>query len=34
VYLRYAEQFLDPEQIDVVDLSVIPGVQEDLLAHG
>ena len=34
VYLRYAEQFLDSEQIDVVDLSVIPGVQEDLLAHG
>jgi len=34
VYRRYAEQFLDPEQIDEVDLSVIPGVPEDLLAHG
>jgi HD-GYP domain-containing protein (c-di-GMP phosphodiesterase class II) len=31
VYLRYAEQFLDPEQIDEVDLSTIPGVPEDLL---
>jgi HD-GYP domain-containing protein (c-di-GMP phosphodiesterase class II) len=31
VYLRYAEQFLDPEQIDEVDLSMIPGVPEDLL---
>ena len=31
VYLRYAEQFLDPEQIDEVDLSKIPGVPEDLL---
>jgi HD-GYP domain-containing protein (c-di-GMP phosphodiesterase class II) len=31
VYLRYAEQFLDPEQIDVVDLSRIPGVPQDLL---
>jgi hypothetical protein len=31
VYLRYAEQFLDPEQIDEVDLSLIPGVPEDLL---
>ena len=26
MYLRYAEQFLDPEQIDEVDLSMIPGV--------
>jgi len=34
VYLRYAEQFLDPEQIDTVDLSAIPGVPEDLLARG
>jgi HD-GYP domain-containing protein (c-di-GMP phosphodiesterase class II) len=34
VYLRYAEQFLDPEQIDEVDLSMIPGVPEDLLAQG
>ena len=34
VYLRYAEQFLDPEQIDEVDLSMIPGVPEDLLAPG
>jgi len=25
VYLRYAEKFLDPEQIDEVDLSRIPG---------
>lgn len=25
VYLRYAEMFLDPEQIDEVDLSAIPG---------
>jgi HD-GYP domain-containing protein (c-di-GMP phosphodiesterase class II) len=31
VYLAYAEQFLDPEQIDQVDLSKIPGVPEDLL---
>jgi HD-GYP domain-containing protein (c-di-GMP phosphodiesterase class II) len=34
VYLRYAEQFLDPEQIDEVDLSLIPGVPEDLLVQG
>jgi HD-GYP domain-containing protein (c-di-GMP phosphodiesterase class II) len=34
VYLRYAEQFLDPEQIDTVDLTAIPGVPEDLLARG
>lgn len=34
VYLRYAEQFLDPEQIDEVDLSMIPGVPEYLLAPG
>jgi HD-GYP domain-containing protein (c-di-GMP phosphodiesterase class II) len=33
VYRRYAEQFLDPEQIDTVDLAVIPGVPEDLLAQ-
>ena len=26
VYLRYAEQFMNPEQIDEVDLSRIPGV--------
>ena len=26
VYARYAEQFMDPEQIDEVDLSRIPGV--------
>jgi HD-GYP domain-containing protein (c-di-GMP phosphodiesterase class II) len=25
VYLRYAEQFLDPEQIDAVDIDAIPG---------
>jgi hypothetical protein len=25
VYLKYAEQFLDPEQIDKVDLSAVPG---------
>ena len=34
VYLRYAERFLDPEQIDEVDLSMIPGVPQDLLAPG
>lgn len=27
VYLKYAETFLDPEQIDDVDLSAIPGFQ-------
>jgi HD-GYP domain-containing protein (c-di-GMP phosphodiesterase class II) len=32
VYLRYAEEFLDPEQIDEVDLSRIPGIPEDLLS--
>jgi hypothetical protein len=25
VYLKYAEKFLDPEQIDMVDESKIPG---------
>jgi HD-GYP domain-containing protein (c-di-GMP phosphodiesterase class II) len=25
VYLRYAETYLDPEQIDDVDLNAIPG---------
>ncbi|MBC7204576.1 MAG: phosphohydrolase, partial [Pusillimonas sp.] len=25
VYLRYAEKFLDPEQIDHVDLCAVPG---------
>jgi HD-GYP domain-containing protein (c-di-GMP phosphodiesterase class II) len=25
VYLKYAEQFLDPEQIDEVDVSAVPG---------
>ena len=25
VYLKYAEQFLDPEQIDKVDISAVPG---------
>jgi hypothetical protein len=25
VYLKYAEQFLDPDQIDAVDESRIPG---------
>jgi hypothetical protein len=34
VYMRYAEQFLDPEQIDTVNLSAIPGVPEDLLVRG
>ncbi len=29
IYLKYAEQFLDPDQIDAVDLSRIPGVPED-----
>jgi len=32
VYLKYATQFLDPEQIDEVDLAMIPGVPEDLIA--
>ena len=32
IYMKYAEQFLDPEQVDEVDLSKIPGVPEDLLA--
>jgi len=32
VYLKYAQQFLDTEQIDEVDLSRIPGVPQDLLA--
>lgn len=27
VYLKYAEQFLDPEQIDEVDESSIPGYE-------
>jgi hypothetical protein len=27
VYQTYAEQFLDPEQIDQVDISKIPGYQ-------
>jgi HD-GYP domain-containing protein (c-di-GMP phosphodiesterase class II) len=31
VYLKYAERFLDKEQIDAVDLSKIPGVPEDVL---
>jgi len=31
IYLRYAEQFLDAEQIDEVDLSKIPGTPEGLL---
>lgn len=31
VYLRYAEQFLSPEQLDEVDLSKIPGVNPELL---
>jgi HD-GYP domain-containing protein (c-di-GMP phosphodiesterase class II) len=31
VYLRYAEQFLDPEQMDHVDLARIPGVPADVL---
>ena len=31
LYLRYAEQFLDPEQIDDVDLSRIPGVPADVM---
>ncbi len=25
IYLRYAEMFLEPKQIDAVDLSAIPG---------
>jgi HD-GYP domain-containing protein (c-di-GMP phosphodiesterase class II) len=31
IYLKYAEQFLDAEQIDQVDLSKIPGVPADAL---
>jgi hypothetical protein len=31
IYMRYAEQFLDPEQIDEVDLSRIPGVPAEVL---
>jgi HD-GYP domain-containing protein (c-di-GMP phosphodiesterase class II) len=31
IYMRYAEQFLDPEQIDEVDLSKVPGAPEGLL---
>ncbi len=31
VYLRYAEQYLDREQIDEVDLSTIPGIPADML---
>ncbi|MFT5401048.1 MAG: HD-GYP domain-containing protein (c-di-GMP phosphodiesterase class II), partial [Gammaproteobacteria bacterium] len=27
VYLQYAEEFLDPEQIDNIDVSLIPGYQ-------
>ena len=27
VYLRYAEQFLDPDQIDAVNEAAIPGYQ-------
>jgi hypothetical protein len=29
IYLRYAREFLDPEQIDEVDLAKIPGYQPD-----
>ena len=28
VYLRYAEQFLDPDQIDNVNEAAVPGYQE------
>jgi HD-GYP domain-containing protein (c-di-GMP phosphodiesterase class II) len=31
IYMKYAEQFLDPEQIDEVDLSKIPGALEALM---
>ncbi len=31
IYMRYAEMFLDADQIDAVDLSKIPGVPEELL---
>jgi HD-GYP domain-containing protein (c-di-GMP phosphodiesterase class II) len=31
IYMKYAEQFLDPEQIDEVDLSKVPGAPEGLL---
>jgi len=33
VYLRYAEQYLDPEQIDEVDLARVPGVPADVLVE-
>jgi hypothetical protein len=29
VYLRYAEQFMDPRQIDAVDVTKIPGYPGD-----
>jgi HD-GYP domain-containing protein (c-di-GMP phosphodiesterase class II) len=31
IYVKYAEQFLDPDQIDDVDLAKIPGVPEEFL---
>jgi HD-GYP domain-containing protein (c-di-GMP phosphodiesterase class II) len=31
IYLRYAEQFLDADQIDEVDVSKIPGAPQELL---
>jgi len=27
IYLKYAQEFLQPEQIDQVDLTLIPGYQ-------
>ena len=32
VYLRYAREFLDPEQIDEVDLTKIPGYEFSVAA--
>jgi HD-GYP domain-containing protein (c-di-GMP phosphodiesterase class II) len=34
VYLRYAREFLDPEQIDEVDESAIPGYSRSQAFHG
>jgi len=32
IYLKYAEKFLDPEQIDVVDEAKIPGYGKEIVA--
>ncbi len=31
IYLKYAHAFLEPEQIDAVDLSKVPGYQPESL---